>query len=338
MDNRLLTVIFLLNISIIFSQNNVIPIVEEGIAYHDRGEFDKAIEIYKTALEIDPESAMVFYEIGLSYYHKGDYKAAIKYYDKVLKKNEKYLLPATINKGLSLDNLGKSKAALKLFKRAVNEFKNEPRLHYNLGYQYYQKDDMENAIREVSKSIELDPEYSTSHLLMGFLQFSQNNRVQALLSYHYFLLLEPGSDRAEGAFYDINSIMGGNISVAEDDPKSINISLSANLNSEFSASELLLALLVAQNNEKKNKDKTEEELFIENTTKFFKHLGELKADNNNPRGIYWNLYIPFFEGLAESGHMTAYFHHITENIIEDSAVWIENHTIEMFAFEKWLDR
>lgn len=338
MNIRLLTIIFLLNSTVIFSQNDVIAIVEEGITYHDMGEFDKAIEIYKTALDIDPQSTMVFYEIGLSYYHKGDYRTAIKYYDKVLKKNKKYLLPATINKGLSLDKIGKSKAALKLFKQAVKDFENEPRLHYNLGYQYYQKNDTENAIREVARAIELDPGYSTSHLLMGFLQFNKNNRVQALLSYHYFLLLEPESDRAEGVFYDINNIMGGNVSVGKDDPKSINISLSANLNSEFSASELLLALLVAQNNEEKNKDKAPEELFIHNTTRFFQHLGEMRANKINPEGIYWNLYIPFFERLAASDHMPAYFHHITEHLIEDSATWIETHTLEMFAFEKWLDR
>ncbi len=329
-------VFFLLNLSPIFSQNDVVSIVEEGIVYHDRGEFDKAIATYETALEIDPKSAMVLYEIGLSYYHKGDYKTAIKYYDKVLDLNNEHLLPATINKGLSLDNMGKSKAAYKLFKKAVNEFKNEPTLHYNLAYQLYKKGEPETAIEELTTAIKLDPVYPTSHLLMGFLQFETNNRVQALLSYHYFLFLNPGSDRARDVFVDINSIMGGNVTIEDGNTKSINISLSADLNSEFSASELLLALLASGISNEENKDLSREDLFIKNTTRFFKHLGEMRENHGNSESIYWNFYIPFFEKLAKSDHMEAYFYHITENINESSAKWIEEHTLEMFAFEKWI--
>ncbi|KAA3623714.1 MAG: tetratricopeptide repeat protein [Flavobacterium sp.] len=327
--------LFLLNLSPLFSQNDVLSIVEEGIVYHDRGEFDKAIATYEKALEIDPKSAMVFYEIGLSYYHKGEYKTAIKFYDKVLDLNGEHLLPATINKGLSLDNMGKSKAAFKLFKKAVNDFQNEPTLHYNLAYQYYIKGEPQKAIEELTTSIILDPEYPTSHLLMGFLQFESNNRVQALLSYHYFLFLNPGSERARDVFVDINSIMGGNVTV-DGNTKSINISLSADLNSEFSASELLLALLASGVSKEENKELSREDLFIENSSRFFKHLGEMKESQGYSEGIYWNFYIPFFDKLAKSDHMEAYFYHITENINESSAKWIEEHTLEMFAFEKWI--
>lgn len=336
MIRSLFFVFFLLNFLPLFSQNDVISIVEEGIAYHDRGEFDKAIAIYETALDIDPKSAMVFYEIGLSYYHKGDYKTAIKYYDKVLDLDGEHLLPATINKGLSLDNVGKSKAAFKLFKKAVNDFKNEPSLHYNLAYQYYKKGEPENAIEELTTSIKLDPEYPTSHLLMGFLQFESNNKVQALLSYHYFLYLNPASERARDVFSDINNIMGGNITIEEGETKSINISLSADLNSEFSASELLLALLASGVSNEEHKDLSREDLFILNSTKFFKHLGEMKENHGNADSIYWNFYIPFFDKLANSDHMEAYYYHITEKINESSAKWIEEHTLEMFAFEKWI--
>ena len=65
----------------LLAQSSIDDLVEEGIKYHDKGDYDKAIETYKKALEINPESTLVNYEIALSYFSKGDYKLAIKYSD-----------------------------------------------------------------------------------------------------------------------------------------------------------------------------------------------------------------------------------------------------------------
>ncbi len=338
MKHLLFLAVFLFSATFVNAQDDVISIVEEGIEYHDSGNFDKAIETYKKALEIDPRSPLVFYEIGLSYYSKGDYKTAIYYYDKVLKINTQHLLPATINKGLSLDNLGKSKAAFKHFKNAVDKFNDSPRIHYNLAYQYYNKNDPDSAIKHLIISIELDPSYATSHLLMGYLQFMKNNKIQSLLSYHYFLYLNPTSNRAGNIFNDIETIMGANVTVDENDPNSININISGDFKREFSASEMMLSLLAASNSMEENKDKTRVQLFIENTTTFFQHLGEMKENETDPKGIYWNFYIPFYYSLAHTEHMEAYYYHITENVKEGSPGWIEGHTMQMFAFEKWRNK
>ena len=53
-------------------QSSIEDFVKEGIQYHDKGDYDKAIETYKKALEIHPESTLVNYEIALSYFRKSD--------------------------------------------------------------------------------------------------------------------------------------------------------------------------------------------------------------------------------------------------------------------------
>ena len=105
-----------------FSQN-ADSLLQEGISLHDQGEFDKAIEKYNQALEQDPNSALIYYEISLSYYSKGDYERSIEYSDLVLdqKVNNNYQIYAYINKASSLDMLGKTKESIKLFHKAIKK-------------------------------------------------------------------------------------------------------------------------------------------------------------------------------------------------------------------------
>lgn len=63
-----------------FAQNSEIEkLIQEGITFHDNGEYDKAIGKYKEALKIDPNSSLVNYEISYSYLSAKDYKNAEKY-------------------------------------------------------------------------------------------------------------------------------------------------------------------------------------------------------------------------------------------------------------------
>ena len=57
----------LLLINVLSAQSQFDNLMAEGIKYHDEQEYFKAIEIYKQALEIDPNSMVANYEIALSY-------------------------------------------------------------------------------------------------------------------------------------------------------------------------------------------------------------------------------------------------------------------------------
>ena len=63
-----------LSLNLTHSQNDINSWVEKGIVFHDEGNYEKAIETYKKALEIDPKSSLVHYEISLSYFYNKDYK------------------------------------------------------------------------------------------------------------------------------------------------------------------------------------------------------------------------------------------------------------------------
>lgn len=329
-----LLIVFTLLASRAFAQTSVEDLVREGIQYHDQGDYDKAIETYKKALEIDPNSALVHYEIALSYFTKGDYEKAIQYSDLVLEQNQDYLLQAYLTKGSALDYLGKTEESIQLFQKAIKETEGHYLLSYNLALNYYKINDLENAEEHVINALVLDPSHASSHLMLANIHSQRGNTVETLLASHFFLFIEPQSKRSPEAYQMLLKNFNGDVTRDEKDPKNITINVSPNTNSQFGAAELMLSMLAASNTTEENKEKSEEELFVENTTSFFKILGELKKKKNTD--IWWNLYVTFFYDLAQSEHMEAYCMYISQVGNKNAGKWLDENPDKLSAFDNWL--
>ena len=276
----------------LYSQISVDSLVEVGIQYHDNGEFVQAIETYKTALEIEPNSPLVNYEIALTYMYSGDYQNAIKHSDKVIKRNDKYLLQAYLVKGSCLDYLGKTKESIKLFKKGIKKFGDDHLLYYNLGYNYYNIKEFDKAEKAFIKAINTKANHASSHLFLGYLMYEKNQRVQSLLSLHFFLLLEPNSERSQNAYNLLQSQLSGGVERNQEEPGKIDIFLSPDqLKSEFGTIDMMITILEASKSLEENEGKSDDQMFIENTTSFFKILGEHKTKENT--GFWWDFYVPF---------------------------------------------
>jgi tetratricopeptide (TPR) repeat protein len=331
-------IIFILIFSAIqsFAQSNIEDFVKEGIEYHNQGDYEKAIDTYKKALKIDPKSTLVNYEIALSYFTKGDYKEAIKYSDAVLEQDNDYLLKAYMTKGSALDMLGKTKESIKLFEKAIKKTEKHYLLYYNLALNYYKINDLDNAEKNVIKAIENNPNHSSSHLMLANMNNQKGNSVQTLLATHYFLFLEPNTNRSSEAYLMLQENFGGNVSKDSNKPNTINIMLSPNSNSQFGAAELMVSMLEASKSLEENEGKTEDEMFIENTESFFKVLGELKKEKD--KEIWWTFYTTFFYELARSEHLKTYCKYITQNSNEKSKKWLNENKNKLPEFDEWLKK
>ena len=58
-----------------------------GNAYHDKGEFDKAIENYTEAIRLTPESVETYYNRGIAYGKKGEMDKAIEDFTEAIRLN-----------------------------------------------------------------------------------------------------------------------------------------------------------------------------------------------------------------------------------------------------------
>jgi tetratricopeptide (TPR) repeat protein len=319
----------------LYSQISVDSLVEVGIQYHDNGEFVQAIETYKTALEIEPNSPLVNYEIALTYMYSGDYQNAIKHSDKVIKRNDKYLLQAYLVKGSCLDYLGKTKESIKLFKKGIKKFGDDHLLYYNLGYNYYNIKEFDKAEKAFIKAINTKANHASSHLFLGYLMYEKNQRVQSLLSLHFFLLLEPNSERSQNAYNLLQSQLSGGVEKNQEEPGKIDIFLSPDqLKSEFGTIDMMITILEASKSLEENEGKSDDQMFIENTTSFFKILGEHKTKENT--GFWWDFYVPFFYLIAESEHIDTYCYYISQSTKETAVDWLKENEKRVTDFAKWL--
>ncbi|CAG5081814.1 tetratricopeptide repeat protein [Parvicella tangerina] len=333
MKKYLLSTLFLLVCLLSNGQDNVDSLVAIGIQYHENGAYDLAIEKYEEALEVSPKSPLANYEIALTYMYSQQYEKALEHCDVVLEQKEEYILETYITKGSCLDYLGDTKASVKLFKKAVKKFGDHYLLYYNLGYDYYKMREDEKAEEALISAINLSPGHASSHLLLGFLKADQQKKTQSLLCLHYFLFLEPDSDRSVAAYDLLMEQFGGNVT---SDDKEITIYIDeSDKNSPFSAADLMISMLEASKNLEENEGKTDEEMFIENTASFFTVLGELKKDKN--KGLWWDFYTPLFYAISQSDYMDAYCYYISMGGNQNAGGWVQDNQDKMKAFIKWLE-
>lgn len=319
-----------------FSQNEIDSLVKIGVQYHDNGAYDLAIEKYQEALAIEPKNPLVNYEIGMTYMYKKEYEKALKHCDVVLEQNELYILETYITKGSCLDYLGKTKESIKLFKKAIKKYGEHHLLYYNLGYDYYKIRDEDKAEDALIKAINIKPSHASSHLLLGYLMADQKLKSQSLLCLHYFLFLEPESDRSSAAYDLLMEQFGGNVKRDENDPTQITIYMNDdNMKSDFSAADLMLGMLEASKGLEENEGKSDDEMFIENTTSFFTILGELNDDKN--KGLWWDFYVPLFYELSKSEYMDVYCNYISLSGNQNAGAWFKDNGDRVKAFAKWLD-
>src|SRR6266853_2078262 len=61
-----------------------------GSGYATKGDYDRAIQDFDQALQLNSNDAIAFFDRGLAFAHKGDYDRAIQDYDQALQLNPKF--------------------------------------------------------------------------------------------------------------------------------------------------------------------------------------------------------------------------------------------------------
>jgi tetratricopeptide (TPR) repeat protein len=87
----------------------------QGAIFITLKEYDKAIPLFTTAIQIDPKYSRGYYNLGVSYAEMGDFNASIKNYKKAIQVSAEENLEAHFNLGVSYGKLKKKKDALREF-------------------------------------------------------------------------------------------------------------------------------------------------------------------------------------------------------------------------------
>src|SRR3972149_1272449 len=116
----IIIVLFLLYPSLGFSETKAQASewFEKGLKYHTKGEYDKAIEAYTSAIVLNPNYADAYNNRGLEYDNKGQYDRAIEDFNKAIAINPNDA-KTYYNRGLAYDNKGQYDRAIEDFNKAI---------------------------------------------------------------------------------------------------------------------------------------------------------------------------------------------------------------------------
>lgn len=328
-----LSLLFLFN-EHISAQTPFDDYLNEGIKLHDKGDYNGAIKQYQQALQLNPNSSSVNYEIANTYFSLKNYQKTIEYSDKVLSQEKSpFRDHAYIIKGSALDLLGKPQNAIDVYKSGIKEYPDNYLLYYNLALTLYNSNGKSKDIEEsIRHALLLKPTHASSHLLLGYLMNNERQRVKSVLCLYNFLLLEPKNNRAADAYQLLVQQLEQGVKKENGKPTTIIVS-DNKLNDDFSAIELSLSLMAASKGIDKNKEKTEMELFIQNTSTLFSISGELKKDNKN---FWWVYYVDFFYNLQKNNFVEPLAYFISQSKNDPSiSSWLEKNDQKVKSLLSW---
>jgi tetratricopeptide (TPR) repeat protein len=308
-------------------------LLRTGVAYHDRGDYETALDYYRQAMELAPDHPIIYYEMGFSYISMGDSETALDLAEKGIAAAEKRrmndVMPTLFDlKGSALDNLNRSEEAITVYLAAISQYGANTFLYYNLGLSYYRIDRQDDAWESLIKGLLINPNHPSSNYLLGKIATETGKKTQAFYSLCYFLLLEPNTERSAQVYNTVLYMLD-----REDE------AIGVRNNGAFTASDMVITFsfsLDEQNAELSDAEKTRAKLYY-----LFTSLEEQKNSGKIGRSegdeLWWDFYAPFFYRIAQSDYFDVYCRYIGLTTDPKADDWIENGREEIEGFFEWLN-
>src|SRR5574344_2107822 len=167
--------------------------------YEEQGDYDNAIEVYKRLIEILPTMPEFHSNLANIYYLKGDIKEAVSNYQTAITLNPNKNWTSIIAQTLGYvqeqgnDNLD---AAISAYQSAFLLTPEDIDISVNLGSAFYDKEDYDNALTVYRAALELDPTSAKIHCNLGFLHWGKGDTDEAIKEYNMAIEYDKSYDIA----------------------------------------------------------------------------------------------------------------------------------------------
>ncbi len=314
--------------------------VRQGIALHDKGDYEGAIALYDKAIDLDKAYFLPWYEKTFSLYEWGKKKECIAISKEAIRKfpDEPVLKLIYVQYGSSLDDLGKPKEAIEVYDMGIAKFPGEFLLHFNKGLTLQKMEKADDALAEYKKSLQYKPLHSSSNLYTAFL-LQPSNKIPSLLAYATFLAIESRSERAGEAMKRVEKILWGNTKTEGNnttiylDASLLGGGKNKNKEDDFSSVEMIF-MITAGSKELDSLGKTQAGKLSLRLQMLINLLSEQQKKN---KGFYWEHYVPFFTEMKEKEMVETLAHLMyMKTGDEENQQWLNNNEAKMEAFYDWL--
>ena len=127
-----------------------------GIALHEMGQYDRALEHYLVAQGLNSNYADAFYNAGNACFSNGDLSSAASYYEKVISIDQNYVR-AHLNLGIVFNELGRFDFAIASFDLALAIKPDYAAGFFNRGMAFESLGDFKDALFDYERCLIFDP-------------------------------------------------------------------------------------------------------------------------------------------------------------------------------------
>jgi tetratricopeptide (TPR) repeat protein len=314
-------------------------LIQQGIEEHDKGNLQEAVEFYRKALEIEPESSLGHYEIAFSLYAAGELESAKEHCKKALEYGSgREKLPAYVVLASILDDSGEPEKACEVFEEAVNEFPDHYLLRFNYGLTLTRLGKLDKAEEMLKAGIALEPRHPTSHITLASIYKERARKVESIFPCYFFLLLEPNSPRSPLGFELLEEMYGFGVDEKLEDNERTSITINMNQdveNQNLMVLEFGLSLIQSTKLTKKE-DITEFQSFEARHIKFLGTVFRMDLSDED-ENLIWVEYAKILKRINENDYLDAMLCYISRSKNYPEAIeWMLENDDKMKEFEEWL--
>ncbi len=187
------------------ARNRAVAHLNRGIAFYEKGNYDRALSDYNDALRLDP-SADAYYQRGLVYYAKDDYDRAIADYDVAIKLgpnrkayggdgkligSKQVVAHYYYARGNAYRAKGNYDRAIADYNEAIKLDPKDPSYYNRRGLAYKAKGDVDRAIADFNEAIRLDPKYDLAYDNRGDAYLAKGDIDRAIADYSEAIKIDP---------------------------------------------------------------------------------------------------------------------------------------------------
>lgn len=325
-----------------FSQNkNEAEIkVNEGIALHDEGKYNDALDKYEEALKLDKNNLIAISEKAMTL-------EALKKYDEAIELcklaisiySKEDIKTIYITYGNSLDHSKRTKEALKIYDEGIKKYPNYYQLYFNKAITLVNDKQIEKSLELFQKSATLNPNHLGS--LNALAALNRDKRIISILASLRYLSIDNKTSRAKGNLNSVIDLMQKGVTQTDD--KSITLAIDPQAMEDvgkkkkginnFSTVDMVLSMTAALDFDEKNKNKTQCQKAIDKFESIFAVLKEGQKEN---KGFYWEFLAPYFIELKDKNLIEPF-----ANIVflpsqeEDVKKYHQDNANEIQRFYEW---
>ncbi len=168
-----------------------------GSEHLEKGEYGQALQAFREAIRLQPDSALAWYSLGFTYGQLKQYDQALQAYREAIR-----LKPddadAWNSLGNTYRNLKQHDQALQALREAIRLKPDDADAWYNLGNTYGQLKQYDQAVQALREAIRLKPDDADAWYNLGVIHWLQANRSGVMQVYERLKKLD--SDRAAKFF------------------------------------------------------------------------------------------------------------------------------------------